>query len=346
MDDNNKLFSYKATVMSFVMAIFVMYIHGNNIAYYSFSSEFTVAHAVEKLVGEVLGGLAVPLFFTMSAYWLFRYKVFESDAFVVLLRKMKKKVRTICVPYLVWNVIGTLFYLVITRIPVLANMMNNGQVIELSLTNILGGVFLYKYYYPFWYMAELIILTALSPLFLIVIRKKYLCAISFSVVIMAVFANWNFTYLKASSVLFFMIGATLAIYKKDFWEKSNHHKIFWPALFIAMCIIRWWKIPLVNEMFYCISPIVLWCFSTVFFAGRKINNRLPWFIYQSFFVYAIHVLPVTVVGHVLEKVGSGSFFATVAYIITPVIVLAITYGVATLMSKYMRPVYMILSGNR
>ena len=99
-------------------------------------------------------------------------------------------------------------------------------------------------------------------------------------------------------------------------------------------------------MFYCISPIVLWCFSTVFFAGRKINNRLPWFIYQSFFVYAIHVLPVTVVGHVLAKVGSGSFFATVAYIITPVIVLAITYGVATLMSKYMSPVYMILSGNR
>ena len=346
MDDSNKLFSYKATVMSFVMAIFVMYIHGNNIAYYSFSSEFTVAHAVEKLVGEVLGGLAVPLFFVMSAYWLFRFKVFESDALRVLFRKMKKKVKTICVPYLVWNIIGMIFYLVITRVPVLANMMNNGEVIELNLSNIFGGIFLYRYYYPFWYMAELIILTALAPLILIIIRKKYLCAISFSVVIVAVFANWNFTYLKASSVLFFVIGATLAIYKKDFWEKSNYNKIFWSILFIVMCIARWWKIPVVNEIFYCISPIVLWCSSNVFFEGRKIDNKLPWFIHQSFFVYAAHVLPVTAVGHILAKVGNGSIFATVAYIITPVIVLVLIYGVAAFFNKYMRTVYMILSGNR
>lgn len=69
-------------------------------------------------------------------------------------------------------------------------------------------------------------------------------------------------------------------------------------------------------------------------------------MHQSFFIYAAHVLPVTAVGHILVKVGSGSIFATVAYVITPIIVLVLIYGVAAFLNKYMRPVYMILSGNR
>lgn len=62
-------FSKKATIVSFIMSIFVIYIHANNLSYYGIAANGrTVPNIVVNLCGGgVIGGIAVPFFFTMSA---------------------------------------------------------------------------------------------------------------------------------------------------------------------------------------------------------------------------------------------------------------------------------------
>lgn len=120
-------FSRKVTIVSFVMAVFVIYIHADNLKYYGITAnDHTVANIIVNLFGEVIGGIAVPFFFMISGYWLFRFDVTDSSAVLVLFKKIKKKVKTLVVPYLLWNTFGMLFYMVITRMPLALSMMNNG----------------------------------------------------------------------------------------------------------------------------------------------------------------------------------------------------------------------------
>ena len=62
-------FSKKATIVSFIMSIFVIYIHANNLSYYGIvANGRTIPNIVVNLWGGVIGGIAVPFFFIMSAY--------------------------------------------------------------------------------------------------------------------------------------------------------------------------------------------------------------------------------------------------------------------------------------
>ena len=85
-------FRRKVTVVSFVMAIFVIYIHANNLKYYGIPvDQHTLVNVIVKLFAEVIGGVTVPFFFMLSGYWLFRFDITDSSAVSVLFKKIKKE---------------------------------------------------------------------------------------------------------------------------------------------------------------------------------------------------------------------------------------------------------------
>lgn len=91
---------------------------------------------------------------------------------------MQRKIRIICIPYLLWNTFGMVFYMITTQIPfvvnqIVVNQMNNGEVIPLNLSNVIEDVIFHKYYFTFWYLQDLIILTAVSPVLLVLMKNKF-----------------------------------------------------------------------------------------------------------------------------------------------------------------------------
>lgn len=301
-------------------------------------------------MGGVIGGIAVPFFFIMSAYWLFRFDIYGNNAMDVLIRKMKKKTKTICLPYLLWNAFGMIFYIAITHIPFAANMMNNGEVISLTLPNVFEGVFLHKYYFTFWYLKDLIVLIAISPVLLVLLRNKCVALMSIIVSAVAVLLKLDFVIFEGTSLLFFMIGGYGVTYTKEFFENKEISAWKWLLAFTLTGIIRYVNIyvnvPIIAELSYFISPILLWKSVDVFLPSDFYRRKIRWFITQSFFVYASHVIPVTIIGHLLAKVSSNYLWVTVSYLISPWITLTLIYVVANILYKYTPRFYGLICGGR
>lgn len=57
-------FSRKVTIASFMLAIFVMYIHAKNLVYYDFGDIMgTPIYYLNQIFSETLGRIGVPFFF-------------------------------------------------------------------------------------------------------------------------------------------------------------------------------------------------------------------------------------------------------------------------------------------
>ena len=296
-------------------------------------------------MGGVIGGAAVPLFFMMSAYWLFRFDVHDRNAMNILVGKIKKKVKTICLPYLLWNTFGMIFYMVITRIPFAANMMNHGTAIPITLSNVVEGIFLHKYYFTFWYMQDLIGLIAISPIILIILKSKYTTLITIIATAIAVLFKIDFTLFNGTSFLFFMIGAYMVAHANNYFESESNKAHGYFGAFVLAEIIRYMNAPIAAELAYFVSPILLWKSADVLFQGIM-GKRIGWFTTQSFFIYASHVIPVTVIGHLLAKVSQTHLWATISYLLAPWITLSLIYVAAEMLYKYTPEFYGLICGGR
>ena len=347
LEKPNEWFSNKAVVVSFVLSIFVISIHANNLSYYGLTdASGSLAYQFVKICADIIGGIAVPFFFTLSGYWFFRMDVSSPDLWKNILHKCKKKVKTLVIPYLLWNAFGTTFYMIITNIPSLAALMNDGNAIPITLQNILGGVLLHEYYFTFWYMQDLIVLSFVFVwLLALCFRFKALIWLELAGAVIMTITGYIFPFMcGSSSLLSFSIGAVLAVYARKFFEMRYSRKLIGICfvLFVVCCVIRYIDVPKISGILTCtICPLLLWVIADL------INiKKLRWFYKQSFFIYASHVIPVTIVGHVLTWVSTGSLWVTFAYIIAVAATVAIIWMVSKMFNRYLPRFYSLVCGER
>lgn len=339
-------FSRKVTIFSFVLAIFIMYIHAKNLVFYDFGDDIsgTPLFYLNQILSEVFGRICVPFFFIMSGYWMFRFDL-RHNAKSVMKRKLKKKIFTLGAPYLIWNTIGFLFFLTITHIPFLSATVNGGVTVQFNFENIFKGIFLHEYYYSFWFMQDLIVLTAISPIILLLLRNRWMSYVAVAGLMLLHALGIN----KISSLMLFLIGGILAVYHRDFFEnpsKNKYETVAWCLLFVICSVIRFLDLPHTYLVMQILCPIIFWKaldFLNVF----NIYNREPsWFCKQSFFIYAAHIIPVDAVNGLLSRINNTMMWASITYILNPLIVLLLLYIVAKAMNKLCPRVYALLCGNR
>lgn len=342
-------FSRKVTVVSFVLAIFVMYIHAKNLVFYDFGDiTGTPIYYLNQIFSEILGRVGVPFFFIMSGYWMFRFDI-RVNAKSEMSKKLKKKVYTLVIPYLIWNTLGLIFFFTVTHIPFLSAMVNGGKVIHLTFETVFKGVFLQKYYYSFWFMKDLIAITAISPLILLLLRNRRLsCGAAVGLFTLCL-SGINLYICQTTSLLLFLIGGIFAVYHRDFWEQPNRNKCetaLWCLLFVIFAAVKWLNVPYSATVFSLVSPILFWK-AVDFLNILKVFDREPcWFCKQSFFIYAAHIIPVEAVNGLLSKINNTTAWASVTYMLNPPIVLFLIYITARVMNKICPQIYRLLCGSR
>ncbi|MDO5425077.1 MAG: acyltransferase [Eubacteriales bacterium] len=341
-----KEFSHKVTLVSFIMSIFVIYIHANNLAYYGIDANGnTIANLTVNILGNFIGEIAVPFFFMMSGYWLFRMDVEKDDIWKCLGSRLRKKTKTLVIPYLLWNTFGMIFYMTITHIPFISSMMNNGDVISVNFSNIFEGIFLHKYYFTFWYMQDLIVLTFVSPIFMFLLKKIRRGVFALIATFLLNLIDIDLVIFGTSSLWFFFSGAFMAVFLKEKFEKRNNGWIYLGA-FIVMGIPRYFETAIIGDICYLFSPMILWKAFDALLPKRAIENTPYWFENQSFFIYAAHVIPVTIIGHLFAKMGGSVGWATISYLIAPWITLGLLFLGAKTLNIIMPGFYNLICGNR
>ena len=119
---------------------------------------------LERFFGDKIAQIAVPGFFMISSYLFFRgYKP------EILMRKWNSRIRSVLVPYIVWNSLYYFGYVIGSRLPYISDVIGKGK-IPFGLLETVDAILNYTYNYVFWYLYQLILLILLAPLIYLAVK--------------------------------------------------------------------------------------------------------------------------------------------------------------------------------
>lgn len=276
---------------SVLLCMMVVMIHNSIPSYFTYETKDTAfyIHYCLTNILPLLYACAVPSFFIISGFLFFRnYK--DKD----YTKKIKSRVHTLLVPYLLWNVFGLMTEM-LTKIPFFSAMatVNSNP---FDWTNIVMGVFFHKYT-VLWFVFMIMLFAVLAPIIFYVIKKKILFSFVFVVLLSLVLVNdkgfcsvWGIG-LEYSSIVYYLIGAYLGYYYKDFFNYRTNFNVFALLLFFVATIViedSVRKYEFYSRIYFILVKIILLYLIFTHFESRiKIRH---WFG-ATFFVYAFH-LPV------------------------------------------------------
>lgn len=338
------LFWKKKEFISFLLSILVFFIHSyfaQDIVGDSIIS--VVNHKVSYFFSRSVTQFAVPMFFMLSGISFFKGYCNKN-----YLTKIKSRLFTLVIPYLLWNTIWMLW-------DIFNSFFFNTKPFALNLTSILKGIFFYEYNTPFWFVFDLIVFSFAAPLVFLIIKNKYVGIIS--VIFLSVVSLYGI-HLPASifycpmSIVFYLTGALTGYHFFDYVSrKSSETMRIVSFVFLTAYIIAKNIAPqelhinnyLTQTVVYTFAAFSLWNITDMFIERIK-----PRAIYRrSFAIYAMH-LPVAIV--ILKILNfctpQNRWLEIPKFMIMIISTLAIINLVCAFSEKFSPKIYAILMGNR
>lgn len=342
-------FENKVSIVNFILAVMVVLLHSQNIFIYE-DVMGNAVHGSEYLISNTIGNLAVPSFFMISSYLFFRN--YGKDK---ILSKYKSRVRSVLIPYLLWNVMYYVAFVVLKRLPVICSLMTT-QEVPISFTELVSSVIFYKYNGVYWFMYQLILFIIISPIVYFLIGSK--AGIIVPVILYVI--NFKVTRVPALSqglhldmLLFWCIGCYFAVHKAEVFEKVETGKTA-VICFVASVIligVRFWlefnEIMLPHRSFVLysmllVNVVVFWFGLNVF----KYEKTGSW-MKITFFIYSMHPLLVDFIKKGLAAMlPHNQMIAVVNYVLAAGVSLLIVFGAAKVLKKLCPALWGILNGGR
>ena len=346
-----KQFRDKVYWLTFLFSLLVVWVHSFNGELFMGTPEaaFKVA-GIERILGDRLGQIAVPGFFMVSSYLFFRGFCWEK-----LIPKWRSRLRSLVLPYLLWNFLYYMGYVAATRLPGLSGVVGKTP-IPFNGPRLFDALVFYSYNPVFWYLFQLIILVALAPLVYTVMRGNVTGAAALGIMAFGLWKNWAMPLLNLDALFYFCAAAWVSLHR-DTWgrgieERSGAGKNMAAGaiLLLAMGLLLYlgriggllWERPL------CIVCWRLWgvCGAVLAVKAADLPAAREW-MKHNFFLYAIHFSGVRLINKAAAAAFQGSaVIALAVFILMPVLMTAVSAMIGGIMRRFVPNVYYMLSGGR
>lgn len=318
-------------------------------------SPYPVYSTLCILFPEAICRLAVPLFFLISGYLFF--KGLENWDNQVYLTKMKRRARTLLVPYILWNILAVVFFYGYT---VFRMRLKGEPFISFpEQWQQWGGLRLFwdsdqglPLNYSLWYVRDLILFVIAAPLIYLILKKIRWVGIAILGVVFLIFDNIHFL----GGLLFFSLGCCLRICSHSILDMVRTVK--WPALIVSclslVAIVLTYREhrPLAN---FLMRVFILSGVMTVFLGAsaayrKQLVKDTPLLTRSSFFIFAAHAILIInefahyIVLHTLPLQGDAYY--SVDLFLRPAIAIAMCLGLYWVMSKVTPRTLDLLTGGR
>lgn len=347
-----KAFRNQVSWMMFVFSILVIWVHSYNVELFSGGLGgpwWDTAAKIQQFVSVGIGQIAVPGFFMLSAYLFFRN--FSWDQ---LGRKWKGRFFSVAVPYLVWNTLYYLGYVIATRLPAVTEIVGKNPV-PLNQSEWMAAVFQYRYAPIFWYLYQLILLILLSPVIYLLLKQRILGLVYLAALLAAVHFHLDTRHPNTDALFYYSFAAYAALHGRKAAEavQSPKRRMAGSGLLLLaiLCFFRMGSLGadvLWTVAYRFLMPVSLWVLAD----GERWMETKPW-MRQSMFLYAIHFVVVRFVNKgsamiLRQCLGEAAMAAAslAVYFLLPAIVVAFSYGAALFLGRYMPWLWRILSGGR
>ena len=343
-------FSDKIRIISFLSIILVLYIHSDFHDYPHEILGMPMNHHLQDFISKMTGRCAVPLFFAISGFLFF---VNTSQGLYSILMKIKKRIKTILIPFVITSLFFPSFFFILSLFKNSSNFINNdilSYLIGKDILEILRTLFVdsgtgQPLAFHLWFLRDLIGIVLISPLLYGI--KRYMPNDIPSLLCFFIACTFSETSFF-TSIFWFMFGSEYL----NRLEKIKTKAI--PVIFLLCCFAElsypydYWKyikIPII-----CIGIITIWNTYDIF-VGKNFNlskhHRLSIICSFTFFIYLYHEPIINIVRKLLVlALGKSPFAFATAYLLSPWITICLTLLTGLTIKKKCPKVYGILVGGR
>lgn len=340
-------FSEKMKVVSFLSIIIVLYIHTGFPA--EVMADKPIAAVAQKIMTGLLGPCAVPMFYVISGYLFFHGVNHVQRVFV----KMKKRIRTLFLPFVIAALaypLGPILKELVFNLP--AEKQYMVLIHEQGFVNTLKCLFYdcgttMPWAYHLWFMRDLIIIVAFSPI--IFYLRRWICHWSIVVVLVLYYLFPQLYFLYA---LFWFVAGSFVL---DKLVRLPQRLTF--LMLVIFLLMASWRLFGTCEargqlkiVEISLGVVSLWCLYDIIVPKSFHLGSMPLLhiaCQSTFFLYLYHEPSLHAITKGISQVlGNNEFGYTISIMISPLLLSPVLIAIAYLVKKYMPSVYAIVSGGR
>lgn len=348
---NKNTFSNRVTWYNFILCIFVVWIHAQNVDLFTevvMIDGKPLFNQIEQTIVSDIAVVGVAGFFLCSGYLFYR-----NYSWGKVLEKYKTRFVGLLIPYVIWTLLYYFIHVGVSYITPLRAVFNEPP-ITVTWKGIVDAVLNYRYCAFLWFLQFLILFVVISPLIYLLISNRYMGIVA-SVLVLVIdstgicgdlafggvqaqaFCNWLFIYMtggyigvhgssavesKNTSWLLLLASTILAVLAYYFFKHS-------PSMFT-------------NLMYLLLFASALWCL----ICKLPLPMAASW-QKHTFMVYMTHFLIARGMNVLVSKYLSASMWPGILlFFLLPALCFALTSLFWRICGKGQSFVWKMLSGNR
>ncbi len=345
----------KKTLVSFILALFIVAIHNNTIVSFSAASNrpslIFIGELFNNLFSLTITRVAVPLFFILSGVCFFRN--YEKGMYA---KKLKGRIKTLFAPYLFWNGLLMAVIILCSHTPC-KKLLSFSNPIVPTWRMAIEGILFFRFNNAFWFIYALILLVMITPVIDFLMRKKWTGAIAcaLALAIPTLFSKQFSVIFQGqfySAIFFYFAGCFLGrYYFRSFSQKADRKKTVISGivcgLFVILKLAELYNFIHVHEAIMNIillaAAMAFWFICDCFTEKIKMKS----FMNDSFMLYALHPF----IGNIFTNLiilwwGQKTALAIPSYILAYILTVSISLFLAESLKRFAPRLYGVISGNR
>lgn len=343
------------------LIVAVVFIHTNltdvmiNGALLENEGQFPMHDLFRHVITNELARIAVPLFFFISGFLFFYHSDFSITVYG---QKLKKRVSTLLVPYVFWNVV---VFLLLLLTQLFLSTMTSGRNKLITDYDWMDWLNLFWSHrdgmpvcYQFWFIRDLMFVILFAPVLYCLI--KY-CKV-FAVMILGglwLFGLWfDVPGISITAFFFFSFGAWFSINRRnftvDFLPLRWLGTFLYLMLVVAGTLLWYYKIPNYHWMYNIgIMAGLMTVISWTAYGIEKNCLRVSTFLAgSSFWVYAYHGMPIAFVTKYWVKLWQPASELTMltGYFLIPLFIVGIGIALYGAFRRWLPAFTGLITGGR
>lgn len=364
----NSFTSHKFTFFSFLSMFLLVYVHGYNL-HQTYLQPFTIVQEpvtftafFEYLTANGLFRFRIPMLFCISGYL---FALGDSRSYKERIRKRSK---TVLLPYFLWSAFGLLFTFVLQQFPVTAKAVadaaidqfgDNRPYVQIGWKGMVDRWIFAPPSFQLWFLRVLFFYNLLYPVILKAVVR--IPAIWFSFAALLWLGTIGLFFIEGEGLLFFSVGIWLAKKDVNIEQEFRWLKVKWMApVFISTSLLKTLLAFEVQESAAAVITLMLLhkavVFSGIITAWFGLNKVVQWCMSRqwfvsltgfSFIIYALHVPLINYLHHFLKPYFvHWQYYRLLDYLLLPVLVTGLIVSTGYLWRRLMPGFYRLMTGGR
>jgi len=340
-----------------VLLVFIHSYNVNNLPLYTTSTvdePITVTNFLEFFFANGLLRFRIPMLMIISGY-LLAYK--PNITYVEI---VKKKVRTLLIPYLLFSGIAIVFIAIIEQLflPNSAEGLWGKKISTYSLHDFAYRWLISPIPFQLWFLRVVFVFIVCYPIIKFCLQKAPIGVLLMLFILVTGLSNNHYTL-----IFYFAVGMYLQMEKVDLTNKPYFLNIpFWLITVMILVTLKTLIAFYGNDYFGSFTGVVLQVIHVsyiipsvllVWFGLDKLINYCMskrWFlsiIGSSFFIYACHEPLLTIlIKPYISLLGNGEMAKLIAFFTLPILMIVLCIGLNAVVARLSPKLHNVLTGSR